>query len=210
MLSREDLREITRVQEIGTIEVLMQLLSENSSQQVIYANYAQHLGVTAQTIKRWVDLLNRLHFGFSLSPWFTSISRALRKEPKWFLRDWSGISDPGAKAETFIACHLLKAVEGWTDMGFGDFELHYIRTAMKQEVDFLVVRDKKPWMLVEAKYADSSVSPHLWSFQKQLHAEYAFQVVIDRPYIQADCFSHHDPVVVPARTFLSQLLLFSE
>jgi len=27
----------------------------------------------------------------------------LRGEPKWFLRDWSGIADEGDRAETFVA-----------------------------------------------------------------------------------------------------------
>lgn len=205
-LSKEDLREITRVEELGTLEVLMQLLAEHTSQQLIYNNYAKQLSVTAQTIKRWVNLLNRLHYGFSLTPWFTSIARALRKEPKWFLRDWSGIADSGARAETFMACHLLKAVEGWTDLGLGDFELRYIRTALGQEVDFLVVRDRKPWMLVEVKKDSTSLTPSLVEFQKALKTEYAFQVVLDLPFVDADCFTCKTPTVVPARTFLSQLL----
>ena len=29
-----------------------------------------------------------------------------------FERDWANIEDPGSRAETFVACHLLKAVEG--------------------------------------------------------------------------------------------------
>ena len=36
------------------------------------------------TIKRWVDLLARLHYGFMVRPWFTNVAKALRKEPKWF------------------------------------------------------------------------------------------------------------------------------
>jgi len=51
----------------------------------------------------------------------------LRKEPRWYLRDWSGIADTGKRFETLVACHLLKAVEGWTDMGLGKFSLHYLR-----------------------------------------------------------------------------------
>jgi len=31
-------------------------------------------------------------------------------------------------------------------------------------------------------------------------------VVVDMPYVEADCFAHRTPIVVPARTFLSQLL----
>src|SRR5207245_6221806 len=82
-------------------------------------------------------------------PWFTNVAKALRKEPKWFQRDWSGLAGDGARAETLVACHLLKSVEGWTDLGFGDFELRYLRDKQKRDVDFLVVRDRKPWFLVD-------------------------------------------------------------
>ena len=34
---------------------------------------------------------------------------------------------------------MLKAVEAWTDLGFGEFELCYLRDKKKREVDFLVV-----------------------------------------------------------------------
>lgn len=205
-LLKEDLREVTRVQELGVIEVLAQLLAECSSQQLIYNNFSKQLGVTIQTVKRWVDILNRLHFGFCVLPWFQSLPRALRKEPKWFLRDWSGVANDGARAETFVACHLLKAVDGWTDLGLGEFQLRYIRTQQGEEVDFVVVRDRKPWMLVEAKSNGAALSPNLIKFQNQLKAEFAFQVVMSLPYEDINCFAFSKPVVVPARTFLSQLL----
>jgi len=128
------------------------------------------------------------------------------KEPKWFLRDWSGLADEGARAETFVACHLLKAVEGWTDLGFGEFELRYLRDKMKREVDFLVLRDRRPWFLVEAKLNETALSPALAHFQAQTKAAHAFQVVLGLPFEPVDCFSANGPAVVPARTFLSQLL----
>jgi hypothetical protein len=122
------------------------------------------------------------------------------------LRDWSGVDDPGARAETFVACHLLKAVEGWTDMGFGRFELRYVRDKRKREVDFVVVRDRKPWWLVEVKTNETALSPALRHFQAATRAAHAFQAVMDLPYADADCFGRADPAVVPARTLLSQLL----
>ena len=205
-LSKEDLRDITKVESLGTLEVLMVLLAENSSQQLVYSNFAAQLNVTPQTVKRWVDLLNRLHYGFSVAPWYKNVERALRKEPKWYLRDWSGIANEGARAETLVACHLLKAVEGWTDLGFGQFELRYIRTTTQEEVDFLIVRDRKPWVLVEVKKDKTSISKHLFGFHAELKTEHAFQVVMDLPYVNVDCFSYKMPIIVPARTFLSQLL----
>jgi predicted AAA+ superfamily ATPase len=205
-LSREDLREVAHITDLGTMEILMQILAERSGQQLVYSNLAQEIQVSVDTAKRWVDLLGRMHYGFLVRPWFKNIAKALRKEPKWFLRDWSGLADEGARAETFVACHLLKAVEGWTDLGLGDFELRYLRDKQKREVDFLVVRDRQPWFLVEVKLADPSLSPSLAHFQAQTKAPHAFQVVINLPYEPADCFAVRQPVVVPARTFLSQLL----
>jgi hypothetical protein len=134
------------------------------------------------------------------------VAKSLRKEPKWFLRDWSGVVEEGARAETLVACHLLKAIEGWTDLGFGDFELRYLRDKQKREVDLLVVKDRKPWFLVEVKTSDKTLSPSLAYFQAQTNAQHSFQVVMNLPYQQADCFRIDRPVVVSARTFLSQLL----
>jgi hypothetical protein len=205
-LSQEDLRDVAHVSDLGTMETLMQILAERSAQQLVYSSLAREIQVSVDTVKRWIDLLARLYYGFMVRPWFTNISKALRKEPKWFQRDWSGLSDDGARAETFVACHLLKAVEGWTDLGFGDFELRYLRDKQKREVDFLVVRDRKPWFLVEVKVGDIALSSSLVYFQKQTKAAHAFQVVMNLAYQQVDCFRVHRPVVVPAKTFLSHLL----
>jgi len=203
---QQDVREVAQLQELATLETFATLLTERSGQQVVYANLAREVGVAVDTARRWVDLLGRLHDGFLVRPWFANVAKALRKEPKWFLRDWSAIDDLGARAETMVACHLLKAVEGWTDLGLGRFELRYLRDKMKREVDFLVVRDRKPWFLVEVKHADRALSPALAYFQAATKASHAFQAVMDMDYVAADCFAQRTPTVVPARTLLSQLL----
>ncbi len=204
-LAREDLRDLTRIQDIRTTETLMQLLAERSGQQLVYSNLAQELQVSVDSVKRWVDLFTRLHFGFLVRPWSRNVSKSLRKEPKWFLRDWSGITDEGARAETMVGCHLLKATECWTDLGLGEFGLHYLRDKLKREVDFLVTRERKPWLLVEVKLGETRLSPALSCFQDQLGAPHALQVVHALPFEAVECLSTRRPVVVPARTFLSQL-----
>jgi predicted AAA+ superfamily ATPase len=207
LLLREDIRDLTRVHELDQLAALVELLVARSSDQIVYSNLAQDVQVSVDTAKRWVDTLSGFHLGFLLRPWFKSVTRSLRKEPKWFLRDWSGVADAGKRAETFVACHLLKAVEGWTDLGLGDFHLGYIRDKAGQEVDFLVARDGRPWMLVEVKVAETRLSGALARYQEQTGAAYAFQVVLEADYVEADCFAARSgPMVVPARTFLSQLL----
>lgn len=205
-LVREDVRDVAQVQDLGALETLVMLLEERSSQQLIYSSLSREIGVTVDTVRRWIELLGRLHVGFVVRPWFRNVTKALRKEPKWFLRDWSGLDDAGALTETLVACHLLKAVEGWTDVGIGSFELRYLRDKLKREVDFLVVRDKRPWFLVEVKAKDTRLSEALAHFQQQTGAPHAFQVVLDLPFVEADCFARSEPTVVPARTFLSQLV----
>lgn len=205
-LVREDVRDLTRVQELGQLDTLVTLLEERSAQQLVYSNLASELGVAVETIRRWLTALEGFYFGFRVRPWHTNVAKSLRKEPKWFVQDWSVVEDPGARAETFVACHLLKAVQGWTDLGLGRFELHYLRDKQKREVDFFVVRDRRPWLLVEVKTSDVRLGPSLAYFQRQIGAPRAVQVVIDLPFEQVDCLTDESPVVVPARTFLSQLL----
>ena len=115
-------------------------------------------------------------------------------------------SDIGKRNETLVACHLLKAVEFWTDIGLGDYDLFYVRDKQKREVDFLVTRDSAPWFLVEVKTSDKSLSPSLSHFQRQTGAQHAFQVVFDMPFEPVDAFSYATPVVMPVTTLLSQLI----
>jgi hypothetical protein len=199
-LVKEDLRDLGRILELSLMQALVAILDEHSSAVLVYSTLAREIGISVDTVRRWIQTLVLMHHGFLLRPWAKRVKRSLRKEPKWYLRDGSGIQDSGQRTETFIACHLLKAVEGWTDLGLGVFELFYLRDTEKREVDFLVVRDGKPFFLAEAKKSDTKLSQSLEHFQKALGAPHAFQVVLDLPYKDADCFQYHHPIVVPART----------
>jgi len=119
---------------------------------------------------------------------------------------WAQCTDTGARNENFIASHLLKAVHFWTDLGLGSYDLHYLRDKERREVDFLVSRDKKPWFMVEVKSSmNDRISPHLEVFRKQLSIEHTFQVTIDGDFVEKDVFQIKQPMIVPAKTFLSQL-----
>lgn len=206
-LVREDIRDLSQVQQLDQLATLTALLATRSAHQLIYGNLAKEVRISIDTARRWVEILRDFHLGFLVRPWFRNVARALRKEPKWFLRDWARVEDAGDRAETFVACHLLKAVEGWTDLGLGAFELGYIRDKEKREVDFVVTRDGELWFLVEVKHRETSLGPALRHYQESLRVPFAFQVVIEADYVDADCFARPGPpLVVPARTFLSQLL----
>ena len=206
-LVREDIRDFTQVQQLDQLEVTARLLMDRSARQLVHGNLARQVRVSVDTVRRWVAALCDLHLGFLVRPWFNNVSRSLRKEPKWYLRDWASIRDVGQRAETFVACHLLKAVDGWNDLGLGDFQLGYLRDKEKREVDFIVVRDGSPWFLVEVKHGDESMAPSLRRYQNQTGAPFAFQVTMDSNFVDRNCLAEPGPpLIVPARTFLSQLL----
>ena len=204
-LLKTDMRDLTRISELDQLSALAEILSNRSGEQLVYKSIGCDLGVDEKTAKKWVKTLKYLYLGFEVRPWFRNIENSIRKMPKWYLRDWANIQDEGKRAETFVACHLLKAVEGWTDLGYGEFSIGYLRDKSRREVDFVVTRDGIPWFLVEVKKSDTSLSEALGFFQKRTGAAHAFQVVMDAEYGEYDCFSIHSPRVVSARTFLSQL-----
>ncbi|OGT08744.1 MAG: hypothetical protein A2X78_02425 [Gammaproteobacteria bacterium GWE2_37_16] len=205
-LFREDIRDLTQIQELSQMEVFARLLKYQPSQLLSLTNLAQKAQVSVNTAKRWVNTLESFYYCFLIRPWTKKVTRSLLKEPKIYLWDWADIEDIGAKTENFVAAHLLKAVHFWTDYGFGDFQLHFLRDKEKREVDFLVTKNDQPWFLVEVKVSDTNLSKSLELFQNQTGAKHAFQVVFNMDYVDADCFAKNKPIVVPLKTFLSQLI----
>src|SRR5262249_1687981 len=153
-LLQRDLPKMAPARDPAIAQMLASLLASRSANYLIYSELSRELGLAVDTVRRWMDWLERLQLGFRVRPWFARIPKAVRKEPKWFLRDWSGVSEPLARARTFVACHLLKAAEGWTDCGSGQFELRYVRDKARREADFLMLRDRRPWFLVTVSNSD--------------------------------------------------------
>lgn len=202
----EEVRDTTRIYEIRQMELLALQLRQQIGSLTNYTSLSNKIRVTSETIRRWVSILNQLYYSFSIQPWSKNVTRSLLKEPKIYLWDWSLVEDPGARAENFIASHLLKACHFWTDRGMGQYELFFLRDKEKREVDFLLTKNEEPWFLVEVKSSKASLTPSLAHFQKQTQAKHAFQVIIDADYEEINCFNYTKPVIVPAKTFLSQLV----
>ncbi|MCP4476048.1 MAG: ATP-binding protein [Gammaproteobacteria bacterium] len=207
LLFREDIRDLTSIRDLDLIQILATLLKDAAGQLVNLSNLAKKLQVSVNTVKRWLSTLESFYFCYQIRPWTKNISRSLLKEPKVYLWNWADVNDVGARAENFIASHLLKAIHYWNDSGEGEFGLYFIRTKEGKEVDFIVIKNGKPWFLVEVESSDNGrLTNNLDYFQQKTGAEQAFQVVIDMPYVDRDCFSINKPIIVPAQTFLSQLI----
>ncbi len=205
-LIHEDIRSLANLQEIYSLEMLALLIKEQAGQLLNYSSLAKKIGVTAQTVSRWIQILDRFYYCFTLRPWHKNVSRSLIKEPKIYLWDWSVIQDKGAKNENFVALHLLKFVDFFNEQGFGHYALFYLRDLDKKEVDFLITKDQQPYLMIESKASNTTISKYLLNFAEQLKPKYAFQSVFNMDYIDKNVFYLNKPMVVPVKTLLSQLL----
>lgn len=207
-LFQEDIRDLTRVQEISQIEVLAELIRYQIGQLTSYESLAKKVRVSSPTIRNWIEVLKSFYYCFEVRPYSDNITRSLLKEPKFYLWDWSLCEDEGSRFENFVASHLHKAIHFWTDSGLGNYQLNFIRDKDKREVDFIILKDNKPWILIEVKSSDHKrISPSLHIFQEMTKAPFAFQISLNAPFVKRSCFENQGkPLIVPARAFLSQLV----
>ncbi|WP_227779731.1 DUF4143 domain-containing protein [Rickettsia sp. Tenjiku01] len=151
-------------------------------------------------------MLEKHYYCFAIKPWSKNVVKSLIKEPQIYLWDWLQIKDIGTRFGNLVASHLLKAVYFWNETGLGDFGLYYLRDKQKREVDLVITKDNQPWILVEAKVSDSTVSASLKYFHELLNPEFSFQVIQNKQAILDSCFDKPGLWIVPAITFLSQLV----
>ena len=177
---REDLRDLSRIPELSRIEMLAALLPEKVGSLFSVASLRDDLEVSFDTARRWVGLLRDLYYLYEIKPWQPKIARSIRKEGKVYLWDHAEIVNEAARFENLVANHLKKACDFWTDSGEGQFELYFIRNKEKQEIDFLVTRDRKPWLPVEIKLRDTEPSTNWKRFLPHLPCRQALQLTSER------------------------------
>ena len=208
LVFHEDLRDLSKVQDVRSVRLLSELLAARVSGGINYSGLATDLQIAPDTIKAWIGLLESVYEVYSIRPWFRNVANSIRKQPKVYFWDWSSVKAGGMRNENFIASHLLKSVQWWVDSGLGEFDLHYVRDKQQREVDFLIAKDGEPYMLVECKTSmDEPMSSALSHFQKVLKVPYAFQVAVDGEYTGVNPLEYKDrPIRLSAADFLSVLI----
>jgi predicted AAA+ superfamily ATPase len=202
---REDLRDLSRLPELSQLEMLASLLPERVSSPLSLKALSEDLEVAYTTIKRWLEYLNELYYFYAVKPYARSLARAIKKEYKIYLWDWSEIDDQAARFENIIASHLLKYCHYLTDTGYGDFELRYLRNKEKLEIDFLILKDKKPWLPIEVKLNDDKPSENWRTFMKQLQLPVGIQIVAPSQIYHIHEFGSYQVLVISADAILSLL-----
>lgn len=167
LLIREELRELTYIQLLSVVDNLLLLLPDKIGSLFSYTSLSEDLRVSVPTISEWMKIFENLYFVYKLLPYSKNIIRSIQKRPKYYFWDWSQITGEGARFENCIASHLFKAISVWNDTGLLSTSLHYIRDRSGREVDFVLCRDNKPWMLIETKISEDRISNNLLYFVRK-------------------------------------------
>ncbi len=203
---REDLRDISRLPDLSRIEMLASLLPEKVGSLFSLTSLREDLEVSHDTVRRWMVYLRELYYAFEIKPHANSVKRSLKKEGKLYLWDSSEVEKEPARFENLIAGHLLKACDFWTDTGEGVFELAYVRNKQKEELDFLITKDKKPWLPVEAKWSDGVPDSSWKKFLPALKVPFGVQVVAEPGHWKWIHLPEGEVLVASADAFLTYLV----
>ena len=177
-LIREDILDFSRIQEVRTMRLLVEMLRSRVGSPLSCAALAEDLKVAPNTIRSYLDILESLHVIFLVRPFHANVARAIQKEPKLYFYD-SGYVDgqPGSSLENTVAVCLRKHVDFLRESQGENIQLHYLRTKDKREVDFALAKDGAVTTLLEVKQSDDTPAASLKYFLQGLPGLTAYQLV---------------------------------
>jgi predicted AAA+ superfamily ATPase len=148
--------------------------------------YARSLGISAPTIKRYLDFLEGAFLVRQLPAWFVNTNKRLVKSPKIYLRD-SGLLHVMNRVRTSEELPLTIGVgaswEGYVieqifQLKPDHLDLYFYRTHHGAECDILLVNGIKPVLALEIKYSSSPVlTKGFYSVMEDLRLEQGWVII---------------------------------
>lgn len=179
-LIREDVLEFSRLHEINTMRLFVEVLRERVGSPLSLASIARDLAVAPATLKRYLDILQALFIVFTVQPWHRNIARALLQTPKVYFFDTGLVrGDQGVRLENAVATMLLKQTHFLQDCMGRVAGLHYIRTKDGTKVDFALSDQGNLTQMIECKWGDNKPHRGLSRFTALFPETEAVQIVYD-------------------------------
>lgn len=202
-ITNEDLRDLEKIQEISLVERLIAEIPSLVGSQLSYQGLSNIIEVDIKTIQKWIGIFDNLYLTFRISPYIIKKLKVVKKTHRIYLWDWGGLENEGAKFENLVASQLLKYCHFIEDTEGDELELKYVRDVEGREVDFVVLKNNKPFFAVECKTGERAPSPHLHYFKERSNIPYFYQVHLgEKHYTVGDYIE-----VIPFIKFCNQLKL---
>jgi len=172
----DDLVSLEHVKEVSQLDLLAQVLPDRVGSILSINNLKGDLSVAFETADRWLTILENLYYCFRIQPHGLPKLRAAKKEKKLYLWDWSSIENESARFENLVAANLLKYCHYEEDWEGDRMELQFVRDSQGRELNFVVVRNKKPEFAVECKMGEKSLSRNISYFSARTSIPRYYQV----------------------------------
>lgn len=167
IILRQDLLDLESVRDIRSIELLVQILRSKVGSPISANSLGTDLNKDPKTVQRWLELLEDLFIVFRVTPYSKDISRAVKKEPKFYFYDTGLVRGSSSqKLENLVACALLKESHFLSDAKGLVCHLHFLKIKGGREIDFVLVPEEpsRRATLVEVKWGDADASPNFRLF----------------------------------------------
>ncbi len=170
--SRRDIQAVLGVESAGRFESFVRLVNARTGQELNYSGLSADLAVPVNTVRRWIDALQRSYLVELVPPYFRNAGQRVIKAPKLFAVDCA-LAMAAARETLSSGFHLENLVANdlavWKDGAPGRGLFHW-RLASGQEVDFVLQHGTR-LLAVEVKAAGSvngGEARHLRKF-RELH-----------------------------------------
>ncbi len=144
-----DVRQVLKVQELETFQRFVRLCAGRTGQLLNFSALAADCGITHNTAKAWISVLEASYIVFLLRPHYVNFNKRLIKAPKLYFYDvglvsWLlGIQTPeqmethplrGSIFETYVVAEVMKSFLNRGERP----NLHFWRDSSGVEVDILI------------------------------------------------------------------------
>lgn len=156
VFARRDIREVIGIDSSDRFESFLRLVSARTGQELNHSGLSNELGISVNTVRRWLDALMRSYLIELVPPYSRNAGHRVIKASKLFIVD-SALALAAARETDPSGFHLENLVATdlcvWKDLGPGR-GLHHWRLGSGQEVDF-VIEENTRLLPVEVKSAPS-------------------------------------------------------
>jgi len=143
-----DVPAILRIEEVPALVRFLDACAATTAQLLNITELARDTGVSVDTARRWLGLLEATFIAERRSPYWRNIRKRLVKSPKIFLCDsglaasLTGVEKWPSGADRTPAGHILETwvLAALAELAESPAELHFYRTHSQEEVDFVLVR----------------------------------------------------------------------
>ncbi len=172
----DDISDLENLKDYSRLELLAETLESKIGSPLSLKSLEEDLSVSQKTVAHWVDIFDRMYFTFRISPFGAPRIRAIKKAQKLYFWDWSSISGQGPKFENLVASQLLKYCHFLEDSEGDKMELRFLRDTDLREIDFVVLKNKKPIFAVDCKSGEKQVSKAIHYFKDRTDIPLFYQV----------------------------------